>query len=153
MFFLLCLSVHVCMRVCIIFFLLFCCLFSNNIFVNCISRTLPYMCIEYCVYVNTYRVSAQGVNETWQMYIILLSLLSSSSSVILLLLWGGLCDVFKKRACVATNKGVNQFWKDIWAQRTKLPTVTVTWHASKYKVHQLHQSYIPSGIHNGCALW
>ena len=28
-------------------------------------------------------------------------------------------------------------------QRPESPTVNLTWHASKYKVHKLHQRYIP----------
>ena len=49
-------------------------------------------------------------------------------------------------ACVeSTNKGVNVRWKDVTQtqqQRPESPTVTLTWHASKYKIHELHQRYI-----------
>ena len=48
------------------------------------------------------------------------------------------------------TKGINIAWQalPVW-QRTQqqipeLPTVTVTWHVNKYKVHKLHQRYIVS---------
>ena len=44
-----------------------------------------------------------------------------------------------------TLKEVNQRSKDVTQtqqQRPELPTVTLTWHASKHKVHKLHQKYI-----------
>ena len=40
-----------------------------------------------------------------------------------------------------TNKGVNQRSKDVTPtqqQRPDLPTVTLIWHASQYKVHKFH---------------
>ena len=40
------------------------------------------------------------------------------------------------------HKGVNQCLKNVTQaqqQKPELPSVTLTWHASKYKVHQLHQ--------------
>ena len=43
------------------------------------------------------------------------------------------------------NKGVNQHSKYVTQaqqQRPQPPTVTLTWHACKYKVHKLHQRYI-----------
>ena len=46
----------------------------------------------------------------------------------------------------STHKGVN--WRSIYItqfiqqQRPEPPTVTLTWHACKYKVHKLHQRYI-----------
>ena len=45
----------------------------------------------------------------------------------------------------STSKGVN--WRLKYAtqaqqQRSELPTVTLTWHACKYKVYKLHQRYI-----------
>ena len=44
----------------------------------------------------------------------------------------------------STHKGVNQRSKYMTQvqQRAELPTVTLTWHACKYKVHKLHQRYI-----------
>ena len=32
-------------------------------YVNCSGRTVLYICIEYCILVNKYYVSAQGVDE------------------------------------------------------------------------------------------
>ena len=40
------------------------------LYVNCISKTVFYMCIEYCVYANMYHLSAQGVDEHILMYLI-----------------------------------------------------------------------------------
>ena len=31
--------------------------------------------------------------------------------------------------------------------------LTLTWHASKYKVHKLHQSYITETVHRHCCDW
>ena len=46
----------------------------------------------------------------------------------------------------STKKGiVNQRWKDVaqtQQQRPESLTVTLTWHATKYKVHKLHQRYM-----------
>ena len=45
----------------------------------------------------------------------------------------------------STHKGVNQRSKyvtQIQQQKTEPPTVTLTWHACKYKIHNLHQRYI-----------
>ena len=45
----------------------------------------------------------------------------------------------------STHKGVNQCSKGVTQtqqQRPESPSVTLTWHASKYKVHKLHQEYI-----------
>ena len=48
----------------------------------------------------------------------------------------------------STHKGVNQCSKyvtQVQQQRPESPTVTtvtLTWHACKYKVHKLHQRYI-----------
>ena len=42
----------------------------------------------------------------------------------------------------STSKGLNQRSKDVTQvqqQRPKSPTVTLTWHACKYKVHKLHR--------------
>ena len=42
----------------------------------------------------------------------------------------------------STHKGVNQRSKDATQtqqQRPESPTVTLTWHASKHKIHTLHQ--------------
>ena len=47
----------------------------------------------------------------------------------------------------STPKGVNYGSKDVTQtqqQRFESPTVTLTWHASKYKVHKLHQRCIPN---------
>ena len=47
----------------------------------------------------------------------------------------------------STHKGVNQRSKyvtEVQQQRPESPTVTLTWHACKYKVHKLRQSYILS---------
>ena len=44
-----------------------------------------------------------------------------------------------------THKGGNQRSKDVTQvqqQRPESPTATLTWHASKYKAHKLHQWYI-----------
>ena len=44
----------------------------------------------------------------------------------------------------STNKGVNQRSKcvtRVQQQRPESPTITLTWHAWKYKVHKLHQRY------------
>jgi len=46
-----------------------------------------------------------------------------------------------KQTAESTNKGL----KDVaqtQQQRPNLPTVVLTWHVSKYKVHKLHQRYI-----------
>ena len=46
-----------------------------------------------------------------------------------------------------TRKGVNQRSKYvIQRQRPESPTVTLTWHACKYKVHKLHQGNILSAL-------
>ena len=45
----------------------------------------------------------------------------------------------------STDKGVNQRSKyvtQVQQQRPESPTVTLTWHACKCKVHKLHQRYI-----------
>ena len=48
-------------------------------------------------------------------------------------------------ACTeSTHKGVHQRSKDVTQtkqQRPESPTVTLTWHASKYKVYKLHQRW------------
>ena len=41
----------------------FVCVLHTIIYVKGISRILLYMQIEYCVYVNMYHVSAQGIND------------------------------------------------------------------------------------------
>ena len=51
----------------------------------------------------------------------------------------------------STHKGVNQRSKyitQVQQQRPESPTVTLTWHASKYiyKVHELHQRYHSSAV-------
>ena len=41
-------------------------IFLFQLFVNCISRTVLYMCIEYCqfcLHVNMFYVSIQGIDE------------------------------------------------------------------------------------------
>ena len=46
---------------------------------------------------------------------------------------------------LSANMGVNLRAKSVTQvhqQRPELPTVTLTWHACKYKVHKLHQWYI-----------
>ena len=63
------------------------------------------------------------------------------------------CDNLKQNeaqsACAeSANKGVNKLSKDVTQtqqQRPELLTVTLTWRASKYKVHKFHQSYIHFG--------
>ena len=43
-----------------------------------------------------------------------------------------------------THKGVNYLSKyvtQVQQRRSESPTVTLTWHACKYKVHKLHQRY------------
>ena len=50
----------------------------------------------------------------------------------------------------STHKGANWRWKyvrQVQQQRPESPTVTLTWHACKYKVHKLHQRYI---LKKGC---
>ena len=45
----------------------------------------------------------------------------------------------------STHKGVNYRLKDVTQaqqQSPESPTVTLTWHEHKYKVHKLHQRYI-----------
>ena len=44
----------------------------------------------------------------------------------------------------SAHKGVNKRSKYVTQvqQRAESPKVTLTWHACKYKVHQLHQRYI-----------
>ena len=45
----------------------------------------------------------------------------------------------------STLKGVNRRSKyvtQVQRQKPESPTVTLTWHECKYKVHQLHQRYI-----------
>ena len=57
-------------------------------------------------------------------------------------------SLFKKES---TNKGGNQRSKyvtQVQQQRSKSPTVTLTWHACKYKVHKLHQRYILNNNNN-----
>ena len=50
-----------------------------------------------------------------------------------------------KSACaVSTDKGVNwrsKYVTQVQQQRPASPTVTLTCHACKYEVHQLHQRY------------
>ena len=44
----------------------------------------------------------------------------------------------------STHKGVNyrsKYLTQVQQQRPESPTVTLTWHACKYKVHKLHQRY------------
>ena len=36
----------------------------------------------------------------------------------------------------------SEYATQVQQQRSKSPTVTLTWHACKYKVHKLHQRYI-----------
>ena len=46
---------------------------------------------------------------------------------------------------ISIHKGVNQRSKyvaQVLQQRPESPTVTLTWHACKYKVYKLHQRYI-----------
>ena len=47
-----------------------------------------------------------------------------------------------------THKGVNykrsKYVTQVQQQRPETPTVTLTWHASKYNVHKLHHRYILS---------
>ena len=48
----------------------------------------------------------------------------------------------------STHKEINQRSKEVTQvqqQRPESPTVTLTWHASKYKVRKLHQRYILKG--------
>ena len=45
----------------------------------------------------------------------------------------------------STHKGVNlrsKYVTQVQQQRPESPTVTLTWHACKYKVHKLHHRYI-----------
>ena len=52
---------------------------------------------------------------------------------------------FNKTSFIPTHKGLHQLSKDVTQthqQRPELPTVPLTWHASKYKVPKLHQRYI-----------
>ena len=45
----------------------------------------------------------------------------------------------------STHKGVNQHSKyatQVQQQRPESPSVTLIWHAYKYKVHKVHQRYI-----------
>ena len=47
---------------------------------------------------------------------------------------------------MVTHKGVNwhsKYITQVQQQRPKSPTVILTRHACKYKVHKLHQRYIP----------
>ena len=53
-----CVCVCVCVCVCCV-----CVCFHIISNVNCFGRTVLYVCIEYCISVNMYRVSAQGVDE------------------------------------------------------------------------------------------
>ena len=56
----------------------------------------------------------------------------------------------------STHKGVNQRSKyvtQVQHQRPESPTITLIWHACKYKVHKLHQRYIhKSGFKFGILL-
>ena len=50
----------------------------------------------------------------------------------------------------STNKGGDYHSEDVTQtqqQRPEFLMVTLTWHASKYKVHKPHQRYIPSAWH------
>ena len=50
----------------------------------------------------------------------------------------------------STHKEFNQHLKyvtPVQHQRPELPTVTLSWHVCKYKVHKLHQRYILSCIY------
>ena len=45
----------------------------------------------------------------------------------------------------STNKGANlrsKYLTQVQQQKPESPTVTLTWHACKYKAHELHQRYI-----------
>ena len=48
-----------------------------------------------------------------------------------------------KTACVESTKGVNHLLKDVprTQQRPELPTITLTWHASRSKANELWQNY------------
>ena len=49
---------------------------------------------------------------------------------------------------ISANKGVNQRSKDVTQtqqQRPESPTVALTWHASKHKVHKLHRYICTTG--------
>ena len=51
------------------------------------------------------------------------------------------------------HKGVNQRSKyvtQVQQERPESPTVTLTWHACKYKVHKLHQRYVPNKPYGFC---
>ena len=62
------------------------------------------------------------------------------------------CDVqYHNTNCrqKSTYKGLNQRSTDVTQvqqQRLESPTVILTWHACKYKVHKLHQRYTFSDI-------
>ena len=69
------------------------------------------------------------------------------------------------RCVQSTHKGVNLRPKDVTQaqqQRPRYPTVTLTWHASKYSVHKLHQRILSPGMRantryinsiRGCLWW
>ena len=59
------------------------------------------------------------------------------------------CQIRNTRCVQSTHKGVNLHSKDVTQaqqQRPQYPTVTLTWHASKYKVHKLHQRILSLGM-------
>ena len=61
----------------------------------------------------------------------------------------------KKKVLSSTHKGVNWLSKSVTQvqlRRPESPTVTLTCHACKYKVHKLHQRYILSSS-GGVYLW
>ena len=57
----------------------------------------------------------------------------------------------KISAIKSMNKAADLHSKDVTQtqQRPELPTVTCTWHASKYKVHELHWRYTQLFIMEG----
>ena len=58
------------------------------------------------------------------------------------------CNIIERqhtRELISARKASHKLM--IQKQRPESPTVTLTWHASKYKIHQLHQKCILSKIH------
>ena len=64
--------------------------------------------------------------------------------------WPGGKVLRRQQSCLSslpesTNRGDNHLSKYVTQaqqQRPESPTVTLAWHACKYKVHKLHQRYI-----------
>ena len=85
--------VRACVRVCVCVCVCVCVRAYIMPYVNCFGRTVFYMCIEYHIKVNMYHVSAQGINESMMLLLLLqampmaTAIHSTCVRISILLLW------------------------------------------------------------------